>query len=91
MSLVTSGDDDASDEFPKAVINRLVGLKQIQESYESLEIKYKAERIILEQKYHELRKPLYEQRSNVISGEVDVEIEAEEGEDSTAGIVNRTS
>ena len=56
-----------------------------------MEIKYKAERIILEQKYHELRKPLYEQRSNVISGEVDVEIEAEEGEDSTAGILNRTS
>jgi hypothetical protein len=40
----------------------------------------------LEQKYFELRKPLQEQRANVVSGAVDVEIEAEESEDATAGV-----
>ena len=50
-----------------------------QESYDALEAKYKAERIILELKYSALRQPLCEQRRDVVSGAVDVEIE-DEGE-----------
>eukprot|EP00602_Paraphysomonas_sp_CaronLab_P006793 CAMPEP_0185017852 /NCGR_PEP_ID=MMETSP1103-20130426/728_1 /TAXON_ID=36769 /ORGANISM="Paraphysomonas bandaiensis, Strain Caron Lab Isolate" /LENGTH=367 /DNA_ID=CAMNT_0027547445 /DNA_START=58 /DNA_END=1161 /DNA_ORIENTATION=+ len=75
---------EGDEEFPQSVINRLVGLKQIQEGYDNLDAQYKAERVLLERKYHELRKPLFEQRLNVVIGNVDVEIVNENSESSPA-------
>jgi nucleosome assembly protein 1-like 1 len=58
------------------VINRLVGLKQLQEEYETIEEQYKAQRIALEKQFYELRKPIFKKRADVLNGKVDVEVES---------------
>ena len=53
-----------------------------------LEEQYKAERIALEKKYHELRQPVYTKRNAIIAGEGEVEATIPVGEEdvATAGI-----
>lgn len=71
------------------MINRLVGLKQLQEEYETIEEQYKAQRIALEKQFYELRKPIYKKRADVLNGRVDVEVESADGAPSapsTSGI-----
>ena len=53
-----------------------------------LEDQYKAERIALEKKYHELRQPVYTKRNAIIAGEGEVEATIPVGEEdvATAGI-----
>lgn len=78
LSLAPKSNAEDDDEFPAAIINRLVGLKQLQEQYDELEETYKAERVALEKKYFDLRAPLLAKRADVVTGKVDVAVETDD-------------
>jgi len=73
-------EDDDDDEFAgysKNLIARLLALRQIQKEHELVDEQYRAERLALEQKYFNERKPLLERRHGIVSGAVEVPIPAD--------------
>lgn len=72
------------DDLPRSVRNRVFAMKKLQEDTDSVDAEYKQERIALERKYHERRQALYENRRQIISGEVEVPDVKEEGEEEPA-------
>lgn len=68
------------ESLPQPIRTRVEFLSELQEKYEELEEEYKAELRKLEEKYRNLYQPLFDQRRQVVTGEVDVpENETEEG------------
>jgi nucleosome assembly protein 1-like 1 len=87
VDTVSDSDDDddegekQKDMFPTSVLHRVEKLKALNDEREEQRKLYLEERAKLEVKYHELAKPLYEQRRAIIVGEKDEEIANEhEGE-----------
>lgn len=75
-------DDDEEDDGPEAppdLMRKIEALKKLHEQSLAADLEYKKERIVLETKYRELKKPIYHSQGQIISGEVDVP--AEEGPD----------
>lgn len=48
-------------------------------SIDEVNLRYKEERAALEKKYEEARAPVLEKRMNIVSGELDVELEGDSG------------
>ena len=65
-----------------SLIRKVDALKKLHEKITDINVDYKRERIALEVKYRELKKPVYANQSQIISGEVDVP--AEEGPEATS-------
>ena len=74
LSTEIDGDDDEEEETtaPPQLLRKINALKHLHENVLAIDVEYKKERIALEQKYRELRKPIYNNQSQIISGEVDV-------------------
>lgn len=71
-------DDDAElAGYGKKLISRLLALRQIQKEHDLIDEQYKAERLALEKKFFDERKPLLEKRHNIVSGAVEVVVPAE--------------
>jgi len=73
-------EDEEEDEFAgysKNLIARLLALRQIQKEHELVDEQYRTERLVLEQKYFNERKPLLERRHGIVSGVVEVAIPAD--------------
>ena len=65
-----------------SLIRKVDALKKLHEKITDINVDYKQERIALEVKYRELKKPIYADQSKIISGEVDVP--AEEGPEASS-------
>ena len=79
-------DDEENEEeetAPPSLMRKIVALKQLHEKCKEIDVEYKRERIALEMKYRELKKPVYANQGQIISGEVDVPAETE-GPDATS-------
>src|SRR4051794_41785980 len=57
--------------LPKDVKRRVNGLKFYQSKHAELEAKFQEEILVLEKKYAELYKPLYEKRAAIVAGNVE--------------------
>lgn len=75
LQLNTDEEEGEEEELSQAVVNRLVALKQIHNDVEEVNSKYKLERAALEKKYDLLRSPILEKRKDIVSGDVEVELE----------------
>lgn len=74
-------DDEEDDELanlPKEILARVTKIRNLHNDYEDIEKAYKEERIALEKKYLEKKATVIEQRRQIVSGEVEVPVEAEE-------------
>lgn len=58
--------------LPPRILRKVVALKALQNKSEEIDVDYKKERILLENKYRALKLPLLSDRDKIISGEVDV-------------------
>ena len=76
------GEDDEG--LPDTIRHRVDKLKALHDQREELRKEYLAERAKLEAKYHQLEQPLYEQRKNIVLGNMDEEIAKESGDDNTS-------
>jgi nucleosome assembly protein 1-like 1 len=56
------------ESLPRAVRDRLTGLKSVQADYSQLELKFQEEILELEKKYLEKYRPLYERRAEIVNG-----------------------
>ena len=56
------------ESLPRAVRDRLTGLKSVQADYAQLELKFQEEILELEKKYLEKYRPLYERRAEIVNG-----------------------
>lgn len=74
LQLNVDGEEE-EEELSQAVVNRLVALKQIHNDVEVVNLKYKEERAALEKQYELLRAPILEKRKDIVSGDVEVELE----------------
>ena len=72
-------DEDDVPDAPPGLMRKIDALKKLHEKALDVDAEYKKERIALENKYRELKKPIYHSQSQIVSGEVDVP--AEEGPD----------
>ncbi|RCK66159.1 Nucleosome assembly protein 1 [Candida viswanathii] len=69
------------ENLPKAVKNRVYGLKSLQLAQMKLEAEFQKELLELEKKFFKKYEPLYEKRKNIINGELEPTAEEiEEGE-----------
>lgn len=76
-------DDDSGQEMPIYLQHRIDKLTELHEEREKTMKEYLKERAALEAKYHELTKPLYDKRADIIIGKLDEEIAKDsEGESS---------
>ena len=58
--------------LPPRILRRVAALKDLQNESDEIDVEYKKERILLEQKYRLLKLPLLSSRDKIVSGEVDV-------------------
>jgi nucleosome assembly protein 1-like 1 len=72
-------DDDEDEGLPECIRQRVDKLKELHDQREELRKEYLAERAKLEAKYHQLEQPLFEQRKNIVLGNMDEEIAKELG------------
>ncbi len=73
------------DELPRAVRNRVVAMKKLQDDADAIDEEYKQERMALERKYIARRQTVYENRRQIINGDVEVpDVPPEEGEEPAA-------
>src|SRR5271167_2139817 len=56
------------ESLPRAIRERLTGLKSVQADYSQLELKFQEEILELEKKYLEKYRPLYERRAEIVNG-----------------------
>jgi hypothetical protein len=72
------GDDDDDEEemaqLPRVVLKRVLALRKMHSELDELDKQYKAERILLEQKYLERKVENYNMRTKIVSGEVEPQI-----------------
>ena len=69
------------ENLPKAVKNRVYGLKSLQRSQMKLEAEFQKELLELEKKFFDKYQPLYEKRMKIVNGELEPTAEEiEEGE-----------
>ena len=68
-------EEDDEEETSPQLIRKIGALKKLHEQCLAIDVDYKRERIALETKYRELRKPVYANQGKIISGEVDVPAE----------------
>ncbi len=67
------GDDEIEEtSFPPEVLKRILGLRKMQTDAEEVDAEYRAERMALEMKFHELRTPLADRRRDIINGLIEV-------------------
>ena len=69
-------DEDPMASLPPYILKRVEKLKELNSERDTIMEGYLVERAALEQKYLGLAKPLYEQRTKVIQGDLDEEIDA---------------
>ncbi|KAL3928409.1 MAG: hypothetical protein SGARI_005043, partial [Bacillariaceae sp.] len=86
-SLNNENAEDADDdqELPDTIRHRVDKLKALHDQREDLRKEYLAERAKIEAKYHQLEQPLYEQRKNIVLGNMDEAIAKESGDDNITG------
>jgi len=71
-------DDEDEKDFPPVVMKRIDGLEKLHDSIGDIDKEYKKERALLEQKYLSLRKVVYDKRRQIITGEVEPEVDESE-------------
>jgi hypothetical protein len=71
-------EEDETMEMPAVVARRVIGLKKLHDQVKVMEGQYKIERLQLEAKYRELKKPLFDQRTQIVAGTVEPSLSAEE-------------
>lgn len=69
----TEESEEDAIKLPPFLMKRLTGLKKLHEDVEAIDAQYKAERVLLEKKYHEQRMTVYEKRRKAVAGEEEVE------------------
>jgi nucleosome assembly protein 1-like 1 len=67
-------DDDELAHLPPYVIRRVEKLQKLHEARDEMMENYLKERALLEKKFEELMKPIYEERASVVKGDKDDEI-----------------
>lgn len=60
--------DDNGEDISRALIDRIMKLKEHQEELDNLDEEYRTERLAIEQKYLQKRTPMYEKRSQFVQG-----------------------
>jgi hypothetical protein len=77
-------EEDENHQMTRGVLQCVVSLKKSHAEMEVLEVDYKKERIVLEKKYLEIRKPFYEKRRQILAGLIEPEPLEQSLEDSVA-------
>lgn len=68
---------DAMDDLPKEILQRVRYARKLHEKVEEIDQEYKMERLELEKKFLAKRQVIFDERSKIISGEMEAPVEEE--------------